>query len=256
MQLSIVPSAASAQNERPEDAPIIRHLNAAITWYKQLSGANESAGRPSDAFYLENARNLAKQALELAFQSAEEEAALLAAEKGSGGAALSSETSTEQQNITKAAANAANLISQTQAQIEDVNRQIEKASGKKRQELTSQRESLQEQLDFNKALQEALEKLTTFMSSSGAASGGLQKEIDDLKKSVPDVFAKTPPKATAAATPSAPPAAAEGTGLISQTSLLFTRIAGLRDLNQLVTGGRFKPRCAQGCALQVSKGAI
>jgi len=161
---------------------------------------------------------------------------LLAAEKGSGGAALSSETSTEQQNITKAAANAANLISQTQAQIEDVNRQIEKASGKKRQELTSQRESLQEQLDFNKALQEALEKLTTFMSSSGAASGGLQKEIDDLKKSVPDVFAKTPPKATAAATPSAPPAAAEGTGLISQTSLLFTRIAGLRDLNQLVTG--------------------
>ena len=236
MQFSIVPSAASAQNERPEDAPIIRHLNAAITWYKQLSGANESAGRPSDAFYLENARNLAKQALELAFQSAEEEAALLAAEKGSGGAALSSETSTEQQNITKAAANAANLIGQTQAQIEDVNRQIEKASGKKRQELTSQRESLQEQLDFNKALQEALEKLTTFMSSSGAASGGLQKEIDDLKKSVPDVFAKTPPKATAAATPSAPPAAAEGTGLISQTSLLFTRIAGLRDLNQLVTG--------------------
>jgi len=236
LQLSMVPRAASAQDGRPEDASVIQHLNAAITWYKQLSSSNESAGQPSDAFYLENARNLAKQALQLAFQSADAEAALLAAEKGGGGAAVSSQTSTEQQNISKAAANTANLIGQTQAQIEAVNRQIEKASGKKRQQLTSQRESLQEQLEFNKALQEALQKLTAFMSGSGATSGGLPKEIDDLKNSVPGVFAKIPPKATSAATAGTPPATTEGTGLISQTSLLFTRIAGLRDLDQLVEG--------------------
>ena len=236
LQLSMVPRATCAQDARPEDAAVIRHLNAAITWYKQLSSSNESAGQPSDAFYLENARNLAKQALQLAFQSAEAEAASLATEKGGGGAAVSSQTSTEQQNISKSAANTANLISQTQAQIEALNRQIEKASGKKRQELTSQRESLQEQVDFNKALQEALQKLTTFMSGNGAASGGLAKEIDDLKNSVPGVFAKIPPKAASAATAGTPPAGAEGTGLISQTSLLFTRIAGLRDLDQLVEG--------------------
>jgi len=236
LQLSMVQRATSAQDERPEDAAIIRHLNAAITWYKQLSSANESAGQPSDAFYLENARNLAKQALQLAFQSAEAEAALLATDKRGGGAAVPSQTSTEQQNISKAAADTANLISQTQAQIEAVNRQTEKASGKKLKELTSQRESLQEQLEFNKALQEALQKLTTFMSSNGAGSGGLAKEIDDLKKSVPGVFAKIPAKAASAATASTPPAGAEGTGLISQTSLLFTRIAGLRDLDQLVGG--------------------
>jgi small-conductance mechanosensitive channel len=236
LQLSMVPRAASAQDERPEDAAVIQHLNAAITWYKQLSSSNESAGQPSDALYLENARNLAKQAVQLAFQSAEAEAALLATEKGGGGAAVSSQTSTEQQNISKAAANAANLISQTQAQIEAVNRQIEKATGKKLQQLTSQRESLQEQLEFNKALQEALQKLTTFMSGSGAASRGLPKEIDDLKNSVPGVFAKTPPKAASTATAGTPPAGTEGTGLISQTSLLFTRIAGLRDLDQLVEG--------------------
>jgi small-conductance mechanosensitive channel len=236
LQLSMAPTATSAQDQHPEDAAVVQHLNAAITWYKQLSSSNESAGQPSDAFYLENARNLAKQALQLAFQSGEAEAALTAAEKGGGGAAVSSQTSTEQQNVSKAAANTANLISQTQAQIEAVNRQIEKASGKKRQELTSQRESLQEQLDFNKALQEALQKLTTFMSGNGAASRGLAKEIDDLKNSVPGVFAKIPPKAASAATASTPPAATEGTGLISQTSLLFTRIAGLRDLDQLVGG--------------------
>jgi small-conductance mechanosensitive channel len=235
LPFSIVPRATSAQEARPEEAAIIRHLNAAITWYKQLLSANESAGQPSDTFYLENARNLAKQALQLAFESAQAEAALLAAEKVGGGTAVSSQTSTEEQNFAKAAAGTNSLISQIQAQIEAVNRQIEKASGKKLQELTSQREGLQEQLQFNKALQEALQKLTTFMSGSGAAAG-LQKEIDDLKNLVPGVFAKTPPKSAAATASSTPPAAAEGTGLISQTSLLFTRIAGLRDLSQLVGG--------------------
>ena len=233
-QLSMLPSAMSAQDERPEDAAVIRHLNAAITWYKQLTSSNESAGQPSDAFYLENARNLAKQALQLAFQSAEAEAALLATEKAGG--AAPSQTSTEQQNISKAAAKTADLISQTQAQIATVNRQIEKASGKKLRELTSQREGLSEQLEFNKALQEALQRLTAFMSGSGAASGGLAKEIGNLKNSVPGVFAKIPPKAAPAAAAGTPPAATEGTGLISQTSLLFTRISGLRDLDQLVEG--------------------
>src|SRR5208282_4811375 len=84
-----VPQAAWAQTAPPEDAAIIRHLNSAITWYKQLASANESAGQPSDAFYLENARSLSRQALQLAFQSADAQTALLIAERrGSAGAGL------------------------------------------------------------------------------------------------------------------------------------------------------------------------
>jgi hypothetical protein len=82
LQCLAAPQVAWAQSARPEDAAIVRHLNAAITWYKQLTSANESAGQPSDAFYLENARTLARQALQLAFQSAESEAQLLLAERG------------------------------------------------------------------------------------------------------------------------------------------------------------------------------
>jgi hypothetical protein len=235
-----VPRAISAREASPEDAAIVRHLNAAITWYKQLSSANESAGQPSDAYYLENARSLAKQALQLAFQSAETEAAMLATQKEGGGVGagvdLSSQTSSERQNIAKSAANTAALISQTQAQIDALNGQIAKASGKKLQELSSKREGLQEQLEFNKALQEALQKLTTFMSGSAAVTGGLQKEIDDLKKSVPDAFAKAPAKAAATTPSSTSPNAPEGAGLISQVSLLFTRIEGLREVDQLMDG--------------------
>ena len=136
----------------------------------------------------------------------------------------------------KAAASTATLIGQIQAQIEALNGEIAKASGKRLQELTLKRESLQEQLDFNQALEEALQKLTTFMRGAEAAAGGLQREIDNLKTSVPDVFAKAPEKRAATAPSSSTLTAPEGAGVLNQVSLLFTRIAGLREVDQLMDG--------------------
>jgi small-conductance mechanosensitive channel len=234
------PPAARAQSVRPEDAAIIRHLNAAITWYRQLTRANESAGQPSDAFYLENARTLARQALQLAFQSAEVEAPLLLAERGGDDALaapeLSSQTSGQQQSIAKSVASTAAQISQTQTQIDLLNRQISGASGKKLQELIARRDSLQEQLDFNKALQEALQKLSTFMNGSARKVGGLQEEIDDLKKTVPDIFAEASGKGAAAAPTSPPANASEGSGLVSQASMVFARAEDLRAIKGLIQG--------------------
>ena len=190
LQGGVAPQPTPAQGANGNDAAIIRHLDVAIEWYKQLMGADESAGQPSDAYYLENARSLAKQAVQLAFQSAEAEAALLLSEKEvDSGPGFSSQTSDEKQNITKAVANSAAQIGQIQTQLETLNSQIPKAAGKKLQELTSQRDSLQDQLEFDKTLQEALQKLSAFMSESTGKKAGLQMEIDDLKKSVPDLFA-------------------------------------------------------------------
>ena len=240
LQSGAVSQGIKAQQTSSEDAAIVQHLNAAITWYRQLTSANESAGQPSDAYYLENARSLAKQAVQLAFQSAELEAAIQATEKGGeasgAGPGPSAQTSDEQENIARAAASTATLIGQIQAQIEALNGQIAKASGKRLRELSSKRESLQEQLDFNKALEDALQKMTTFMRGTAAASGGLEKEIDNLKESVPDVFAKAPEKTAASARSGSPPTAPEGAGLTSQVSLLFSRIAGLREVDQLMDG--------------------
>jgi small-conductance mechanosensitive channel len=235
-----VPQAPPPQEARLEDAAIVRHLNAAITWYKQLTSANESAGQPSDAFYLENACRLAEQALQLAFQSAEKEAALLLTERGSAGAGagldLSSQTSGEQQNIAKSAATTTAQISQTEAQIEVLNSQIPQSFGKKRQALISKRDNLQEQLDFDKALQEALQKLSTFMNGSARKSGGLQEEIDNLKKSVPALIAEAPGKEIAPTSSSPLPSPSEGSGLISQASRVFARWGDLRAIKQLIEG--------------------
>ena len=235
-----VPQATSAQAARPEDAAIIQHLNAAITWYKQVATANESAGQPSDAFYLENARSLAKQALQLAFQSAEAEGTLLLAEKGSqaagAGPALSSRSGGANPNLAKSTADNAALVNKVQTQIEMLNSQIEKASGNKQQELISKRDILQEQLDFDKALQEALQKLTTFVSDGAGKEGGLQEEIGQLKKSVPDLFAKAPLKEAPSASSSPPSGPSGGSGLFSQAATLFSRLGDQREINQLIHG--------------------
>jgi hypothetical protein len=225
-----MPQAAMAQEAQPGEAAIIRHLNAAITWYKQLKAANDSSGHPSDTYYLDNARDLAKQAVELAFQSGEAEAALLPTGKGS------EISSTEQQNLAKAAADAAALSKQTQAQIDLLNRRIPQTSGKKRQGLVSQRDTLQGQLDFDKVLQDGVQKLSAFVSGSAQNKGGLQKEIDDLKNSVPELFAKVPSKAAPSAPSSAPSNPPQGSGLISQIESLFSSFGDLREIDQLIDG--------------------
>jgi len=240
LQCLAVPRETPAQEVHPEDAAIVQHLNAAITWYKQLTTVNESAGQPSDTFYLENARGLAKQALQLAFQSAEAEAALVTREKGGqvpdSGPDLSSQATGQKQNIAKAVAENAALVNQTRMQIETLNGQIAKASGKKQRELISRRDGLQEQLDFDNTLQEALEKLMTFMSDSAGKAGGLQKEIDELKKSVPDLFAKVPAKQAPSAPSNPPSSSSDGSGLFSQAAALFSRLGDQREINQLIDG--------------------
>jgi hypothetical protein len=72
------------------------------------------------------------------------------------------------------------------------------------------------------------------MSNGAAASGGLPEEIENLKKSIPEVFAKVPAKPTATASSNPPSNAPEGSGLLTQLGILFTRIGDLREVNQLI----------------------
>jgi small-conductance mechanosensitive channel len=231
------PQATPVQDANAENAAIIRHLDVAIEWYKQLLSADESAGQPSDAYYLENARTLAKQAVQLAFQSADAEAALLLSEKGGDSDAASySQTSSEKQNITKSVANYAAQISQIQTQIETLDSQIPKVYGKKLQELISQRDSLQDQLEFDKTLQEALQKLSAFMSESTGKKAGLQMEIEDLKKSVPELFSQAAGKGAPSSGSSPSANTPQATGLFGQAAILFSSLGELRAIKQLIEG--------------------
>jgi small-conductance mechanosensitive channel len=230
-----------AAQVHPEDAAIIGHLDAAITWYKQLATINESAGQPSDAIYLSGARAMAKQVVVLAFQSAEAEAAVLRAEKESTTPgeddAPSPQSAEDRQRVAASAANIEGRINQYQSQIDQLNGEIAKTAGKKRQDLVSKRDTLQQQVEFEKVLQEGLEKLPGFMNESGAPTAGLQRQIDELKKSVPEVFAKVPAKATPEAPASATPSSSAASGLLSQAGLLLLKLGDVRDINQLIRRG-------------------
>jgi small-conductance mechanosensitive channel len=229
VQSFVMPRAVIAQEGQPDEAAVIRHLNAAITWYKQLMAANESAGQPSDTYYLDNSRALARQVVQLAFQSAEAEANLLAAGKGT------QSPSSEQQSLAKAAADAAARSKETQAKIDALNGEIPRASGKKQQDLIAQRDTLQGQLDFDKALQEGVQKLSAYASGNVRSAGGLPKQIDDLKTLVPDLFAKGPAKGAPSASTS-PSSSPPGSGLISQSVSLLSSFGDLREIHQLVDG--------------------
>jgi hypothetical protein len=68
--------AAQTQAPQNDSDAIVNHLNAAISWYRHVASVDVTAGEPSDELYLENARNSASQALQLAFQAALAQAAL------------------------------------------------------------------------------------------------------------------------------------------------------------------------------------
>ena len=183
----------AAQTTQDSDA-ILHHLNAAISWYRHIAGLDVTAGQPSDVLYLENARSSASQALQLAFQASLAQAALDKSKSAKGNAAEEPSAPDQQQSIAKAVTNTANRIAQTGSQIDDLNKQIAAARGQKRQQLIGQRDALQGQLDLDKTLQDALQKISSVAAGNENGSSGLAGQINQLKQSVPEVFAATTTK--------------------------------------------------------------
>ena len=229
--------AATSSPPAPDGNAILGHLNAAISWYRQVAGLDITAGQPSDTLYLENARNSATQALQLAFQAAQAEAALL---KQDGNANSASATGTnpgpaanQQQNIAGAITSTSDRISQTQSQLDDINGQIDAARGGKRQQLLSQRDALQGELDLDKMILDALQKISSVGINENGASG-LPGQVNQLKQSVPEVFAVAK-GAPAPAIQASKSSRAQGSGLFGQAAILFGQMSDVRDIDQLVS---------------------
>jgi small-conductance mechanosensitive channel len=64
----------------------------------------------------------------------------------------------------------------------------------------------------------------------------LHKEIDNLKKLVPDLFAKAPATEAVSAPSNPPPNSSAGSGLVSQASTLFSKLGDMREIDQLISG--------------------
>ncbi len=231
-------SFASPQAAPPESSSILNHLNQAISWYRHLGALDITAGQPSDTLYLENARSSAEQVLQLAFESASAEAALLASNQKNEAAGTNSSASapanSAAQNISNALSNVGNRIQQTQSQLQDIETQLAKARGKTRQQLLAQRDALQGQLELQKTMQDALQKISSVSTANEGAASGLAGQINQLKQSVPEVFATKKP-ATGPSGQRSKSASAQSSGLFGMSSILFGQMREIHEIDQVIS---------------------
>ena len=227
----------AAQNPPQESDAILNHLNRAISWYREVMALDVTAGQPSDTLYLDNARSSATQAVQYAFQSALAQAALLRADKNKGtNAPANPQATDQQQGIAKALDDINNRIQQTQSQLQDLDQQISKASGKNRAQLMSQRDALQGELGLDKTIQDSLQKVSSVAVGAQTAATGLEAQIEKLKQSVPEVFATNSKQQTLAPSGQKSKAVnAENSGLLGKLSILFSQMRDVHDIDSLIS---------------------
>jgi small-conductance mechanosensitive channel len=216
---------------------ILQHLNAAISWYRDSTSKIQSVGMPSDAIYQDTAQNLAQQAVRLAFQSAQAGALLMSASPDQATAAPAPATpsgSGQPQNFAQTLATLKARISDTQAKIDALNKQIERAAPSKRQSLSAQRDALQGEVELDQATADAIQKLATFVESSNdSGAGGFAGSISDLAKTVPEVLGDANAQKAAAKPEVAKPMVSKSSGLIGQGLTLYSEIRTVHQIDQM-----------------------
>jgi small-conductance mechanosensitive channel len=207
---------------------ILKHLNSVITWYHNIGEQLPTVGLPTDAIFQNNARSLAVQVVQQAFQAAGADAALTAKYDAS---AASGTT----QDFSQLAPQLDNQIAQTKSEIAGLSTQIS-LNGKNTPALIQQRDRLQDNLELLAAEAAAIAQLEKFSSANGTAGGTeLQRSIAQLQRNVPEV---SPAAASAAAnkpatTAASSPMTQESSGLISEAESLFSQASSLHKIDLL-----------------------
>ena len=210
----------------------LHHLNQVIRWYRSTTGI-QSVGLPSDAIYQDNMQSLTAQVVRLAFQSAKAETAITLAEQK--GTSQASGETTQEQNLTQLQAKTSSQIDQLQAQIEILNAQIPKAPASRKSTLISKRDALQGQLELQKALLDAVQKMAAFVETNSEIAGGLEGGINQLARSIPEVLASSAsPQKTVVAPTSAKPSLANSGGLISEAMTLYDYMSAMHLIDGAV----------------------
>jgi len=209
---------------------ILEHLNAVITWYRDSSNKIEPVGLPSDAIYQDNARNIASQAVRLAFESARAETALIPNDQAS--APNQKPAQPGRRNFRQMQSDVGARIADLQSQLDTVNKQLARAPAAKKKALLEQRDALGGELNLYKTVQENLDKMTDFMEGANEGGEGLLGSIEELAHSVPEIWGgprtqKQTPKAPASAS-----GLANTSGLIGQALTLMERFRAIHEIDQ------------------------
>jgi small-conductance mechanosensitive channel len=224
-------AALSAANYQPNRNDVLGHLNAIINWYRDATANLQPGELPSDAIFQQNVRSLAAQAVQLAFESARAEAALLGELSTS-----SSADAAPAQNYSHMQEQISQRITDNQAKLGALNKHIPSQAGTKRKDLVAQRDGLSGQIELDKAMLDAIQKMSTFVELNTVNKQGLEGSINELANSIPEVLAV--PGSAAAKTQKAAqtvsPTTVRSSGLIGQLVTLYDQVQSMRAIQRLL----------------------
>jgi len=170
--LLAVAAIASAQTTLKSD-DITDHLEQTIAWYRHLQTVEQATG---DVIVRQSVRQSSLKALQLSFDFARSAAALVSPE-------TQAQSPQGPGNLQHAAARAAERINNVQARIADLENK------RHRPDFDAQRRQLLAELDLAKEIQNTIQTIVNFsgsLGSTGGAAGGLNSQIDELERSIPE----------------------------------------------------------------------
>ena len=230
--------AQPAQAPNAPDGPaVIAYLNQSIDWHRQVSVEQQIANDPADVLFLNDARQLANQTLQLSFDFAKAEAELLAKTNPAAATPATGDESqaSAPQSLSQAAASAQAEVRERQADLERLKQQAAGARGRKRGDLELQVQAMESELQLEQTRSNTLRNILQFVGSKGGKNG-LAAQIEELQRSVPELEASGnnaggKPSSTGASS-SMPPARAQPSGALSLVEDLFTLNRKRRTLAQ------------------------
>jgi small-conductance mechanosensitive channel len=220
----------SQNNDSDMPANLLAHLNAAINWYKNLTTQVPPGQEPSDTIYSTNAENLGAQVVRLAFQSARAQAALTSQSNVNNGGQNGQGTSGESaERYSQVESEVSQRIADDQSKIDAL-----KTNRSRNANAATEEQSLEGKLALDQATLNAVQQMKKFVENSNSGGTGLERSINELARSVPEVFNSNlqagPNTGTATATNKGQ--AVQQSGLLGQLVILYREMLSIRSIEQ------------------------
>ena len=233
---------ASSSSISNNDTAVLAHLNATINWYKNVATKVPAGTEPSDAIYLNNAKNLGAQVVRLAFQSAKAQVDIESQLNGADPNATAGPTSSDAQKFAQIESDVSKRIADDQSQIAALKHSNNKASASDRK---MQQQCLEGKLQLDQASLNAVQQMKAFVENSSSGDSGLKGSINELARSVPEIM-ETPAvnQAPAAKSQVASTQTATTTtnttlrsGLLGQLMALYDQMQSIHSIQQRTDEG-------------------
>lgn len=175
------PRASNAQN-------VLQFLDQTIVWYRHIALERQAASTPNDVFFANDNAQISDEIVRLSFEFARAEEGR--AEHGSNG--QSQTTPSRYQALSQMYLKLDAQARQAEQNLGSLRKQLETATGRKRQDLESSVSELQSEVQLFDTRRDVLHTMMEFVGSTteGIGATGLAAQIDALSHSVPSALTR------------------------------------------------------------------